>query len=396
MISVSAAENYAQTAELTTELAGVALRLIVRPAIPSSATISSASALLADHAPLFSERVMLVANWPGPLAVALARRAPHADLWLTATNIVALDLAQQTLVRNDIAAAHIAFEPACITTDVAACDTILLETPPDRQLARRWLAAAYALLPIGGRLYLAGANQQGIRSVIADAHALFGACTPLAYRRHARIAVAEKTDATAREPDWFWQPGIQPLTWHTFDVNNADGLFHVRSLPGVFAYDRLDDGTALLLAHLDVPQGAHVLDVGCGSGIIGLSASRRGAAHVDLIDVNLLAIAAAQRNVAGNAIENAAAFPSDVLSAVSGRRYDLIVSNPPFHEGKAVSYAVASALITGARHALRPGGHLLLVANRFIPYDRLLHCTFANVTTLASTNRYHLLSATPN
>jgi 16S rRNA (guanine1207-N2)-methyltransferase len=387
-------EEYSQTAEFATVLAGQSVHLVARPAFPSSAAISPALELLAEHAPRVIGRALLVANWPGALAVALARQAPHADLWLTATNVIALDLAQQTLTRNDVPTAHIILDPARVTSDIAACDSVLLETPPDRQLARRWLAAAFTLLRPGGRLFLAGTNQQGIRSIIADAHALFGACTPLAYRGRARIATAVKSNIAGDLPDWFWQPGIHPLTWHVFAIDTPAGQLRLHSLPGVFAYDRLDDGTALLLEHLDVSPAGRVLDVGCGSGVIGLTAARLGATHVDLIDVNLLAIAAAQQNIASNQIDKAAAFPSDVLDAVSGRRYDLIVSNPPFHEGKEVSYRVANALNAGARHALVPGGRLTLVANRFIPYDRLMQRVFDNVTILAATSRYHVLCST--
>ena len=134
-----------------------------------------------------------------------------------------------------------------------------------------------------------------------------------------------------------------------------------------------------------------MLDVGCGYGIIGLLASRMGAAHVDLVDIDLLSIASARENTVLNDIRNAQVMPSDLLSAVTGRRYNLVVTNPPFHVGIATDYEVAHALIVQAKNVLEPDGRLIVIANKFLRYDRLMSTVFGNVNCLSETNRYHLL-----
>ena len=117
----------------------------------------------------------------------------------------------------------------------------------------------------------------------------FGSIELLAYRRRTRVSAATKrvTAQEFPEPAWFWEPGLAPGTWREFDLTRRRATgFHLRTLPGIFAYDRLDEGTALLLEHLQVPEQCSVLDVGCGYGIIGLVAKRLGAAQVDMVDVN--------------------------------------------------------------------------------------------------------------
>jgi 16S rRNA (guanine1207-N2)-methyltransferase len=162
------------------------------------------------------------------------------------------------------------------------------------------------------------------------------------------------------------------------------------SLPGVFAYEGLDAGTALLLSCIPDSRGLRVLDIGCGYGAIGIFVGLLGAAHVDLVDSNRLAVAAAHENLTRCTIPGEA-LASDVLDAVAGRRYDLILSNPPFHVGKAVSYEIAEAFVQQGRTLLAPRGRMLLVANRFIRHDRLLSAAFGNCETLADNGRYWVL-----
>ena len=86
-------------------------------------------------------------------------------------------------------------------------------------------------------------------------------------------------------------------------------------------------------------------------------------------------------------------MPSDVLSAVAGERYTLIATNPPFHTGRSVDFQVAQAFIQQSWNALEVGGRLLLVANRFIRYERLIEDKFRRVGQLAETDRYHVIEA---
>ena len=69
------------------------------------------------------------------------------------------------------------------------------------------------------------------------------------------------------------------------------------------------------------------------------------------------------------------------------------MTNPPFHVGKAIDYGVTQALIDRAPSALRSKGQLVLVANRFIPYDKLMWDRFKTVVSLAETRQYHVLAA---
>jgi 16S rRNA (guanine1207-N2)-methyltransferase len=310
------------------------------------------------------------------------------------THCVALTMAERTLQANNVRIAQVYEGISVLPVQASAFDTVVIEMPKDRKLARRWLTEAFGAMSPGGQLYVAGSNEQGIRSIINDAEALFGNATVLGYKKGHRVARAMKHAEGSGVPSWLKEPGIAPGTWYEFGVHVRGNFFHLRSLPGVFAYDRLDEGTNLLLQQLNIAPSSRVLDVGCGYGIIGLLAARIGAAQVDLVDNNVLAVAAARENIAYNGITNAQAWLSDGVSAMGERRYNLVVTNPPFHVGKAQDFGIAQAFIEHARHALEPGGRFMLVANKFIRYDQVMQPLFTQVECLAETGRYHVLTAT--
>lgn len=269
---------------------------------------------------------------------------------------------------------------------------VLLPVPLDRDLARRWILEGRRALASGGDLIIAGANRAGAKSVIADTKAVFGEPVASGYRQKHRIALFARAGDDPPLPSWAGKDGVVPGSWQRFAVEARGLSLKLETQPGVFAGDRLDAGTSLLLEHLAVPDGGRVLDVGCGAGIIGVLAHRLGAAEVDLVDANLLAVETAARNLRRLAVPGRA-LASDVYDAVAGERYDLVVSNPPFHRGKEVDTAVADRLIDEAPAHLRPGGSLVIVANAFLAYGKRMAHVFHHVETIAATRQYQVLLA---
>lgn len=147
-------------------------------------------------------------------------------------------------------------------------------------------------------------------------------------------------------------------------------------IPGVF---KPHSDSCLLAAHLGhepLLPGASVLDLCTGSGLLAIEAARLGAAEVTAIDVSHRAVLATRLNARLNGVR-VQALCGDLFSPVAGKRFDLIVSNPPYlpseatelpHRGAARAWeggpdgrAFIDRICRAAHAHITPGGVLLLV-----------------------------------
>ena len=383
---------YTQPFRFPATLDGAPLTVVSKAGLADGATVGAAASLVATLVqPAATETVLLLGCGHGALGVALARRLVGGHLTMNDPSLLALQLTAQTLAANGVTGVTVSAAVSHLPAGAGSFDRVIILAPQSRALGRRWLVEAHALLRPGGVLHLAGANNGGIQSLSTDAAAYFGAAHTLGYRQGCRVTATTRRDPPPEAPPWAALPGIAPGTWHQLQVALPAGTVTLCSLPGIFSYDRLDAGTALLLQQLETCQGQRVLDAGCGYGPIGVAAAYLGAEQVAMLDVNFLAVAAAQANVARLGLTGVTVEASDALHSVAERRYDVVLSNPPFHAGQAKDTAVAEAFITQARSLLNPGGRLLLVANRFLPYERLLLPWYTRVTVVAQNQGYRVL-----
>jgi 16S rRNA (guanine1207-N2)-methyltransferase len=383
---------YTQVIRLKLRLGEETIEVGSKPGLPDWDRLSPATVLIGERI-IFPKdaRVLYLGCGNGAGAVAVARQLTSRQLWLCDINYLAIRMAAETISLNRIANAQMLSDinlPAELNNSF---DAVIIDIPKGRKMAQRWLAQAFQALKTSGILYLCGATRQGINPLVNDAEILFGEPVVVGYKKGNRLVRFQKKQREWPANGWWQLQGIAPGTWHTLAIQTPSGSFEINSLPGIFSYDRLDEGTQLLLDFLPDLHNMNVLDLGCGYGAIGLTAARSGAASVDMVDANLLAVAAAKINIERLKLTNVRAIASDVLSAVADKKYHLILSNPPFHTGREVDYQVARAFIEQSYQALETGGRLYIVANRFIRYEKILDMHFQHASEVTQSPRYHVL-----
>ena len=340
-------------------------------------------------------RILILEGGDGWLAAEAAGKVPQGEVHSLDRDSRDVQAAENLLA--NIPNASVSVDVLPTTGD---WDFVLLTIPKERRFARALLVAAWEALKPGGQLLLAGPTGKGAKAVITDGERLFGNSTTLGYRNHQRVASCIRGDALPDPlPVEFEQTGIAPGTQYFLNITRPEGILTLETHPGIFSWEALDAGTAMLLDHLKVHPGEHVWDVGCGYGVIGLSAALTGAGFVAMSDVNLIAVDYAKKNYSRNQFDTQVAiFAADGLnlahsSPLSDPHFDLIVSNPAFHQRHQVDKSMADEMITVAPKLLSPGGRLVLVANRFLNYDRFMREHFQKVTRLAETNKFHVIEA---
>ncbi len=163
---------------------------------------------------------------------------------------------------------------------------------------------------------------------------------------------------------------------------------------GVFAQYQLDIGTRFMLEHL--PQGNYkrIVDLACGTGVLGLAAAQQyPQSHICFADESFMAIASAKAN--WDALfpgRSAEFFLGNGLMGWQGNA-DLILLNPPFHQNHTVDADLALALFAHARAALTDDGELWVVANQHLGHEARLRRYFQRVQVKARNAKFVLLCA---
>ena len=249
---------------------------------------------------------------------------------------------------------------------------VLVLPPRQRDEARALFVRALERAGDNGIVVACMHNDEGAKAGQADLAKLAGPVGVLS-KQHCRVFW---TGARSVDADLLAQ-------WRALDAPRhvADG--QLLSRPGVFAWDRIDVASALLLEHLPADLAGEGADLGAGTGVLARDVLARclQVRTLDLYEAELRALDLARQNLAAHA--NVGFHWHDVTQGLP-HQYDFIVMNPPFHaQSRADRPDIGRRFIAVAAQALRPRGRLVLVANRHLPYEDELGDRFAQVRTLA-------------
>jgi 16S rRNA (guanine1207-N2)-methyltransferase len=262
-----------------------------------------------------------------------------------------------------------------------AASVVLLRLP--KSLAAldgvaRFIAAAApgnVVVVAGGRLkYMTvGMNEVLLRS--------FGRLDVSLARQKSRVLLAREPLAVAEA-----QAGRR---------HDADLDLWVAAVGGVFAGPGVDIGTRAMLAAFDkLPAYDTAIDFGCGTGILAAELKRRRpGSRVIASDVSAAAVESALATAAANNLD-VDVVREDGLSTQPDASADLIVLNPPFHDGGAVSLDTAHAMFVEARRVLKAGAQLWTVWNSHLGYTGALVRTVGPTVQITRNAKFTVTAST--
>jgi ribosomal protein L11 methyltransferase len=169
---------------------------------------------------------------------------------------------------------------------------------------------------------------------------------------------------TLAERNWNaeWEKTIQPIhvtphivitpSWHVY--NAAPGELVLTIDPKMSFGTGYHESTRLILGLVEqyVRQGATVLDIGTGTGILAIAAIRLGAHHAVACDIDEWSYDNAVENAALNGVSEKVNILEGGITVTPDRQYDLVIAN--------IQRNVLIPLLPAMRSRLASGGTLLL------------------------------------
>ncbi|CDG14112.1 23S rRNA (guanine(1835)-N(2))-methyltransferase RlmG [Serratia bockelmannii] len=178
-------------------------------------------------------------------------------------------------------------------------------------------------------------------------------------------------------------------------LDGTDWLIHNHA--NVFSRGSLDIGARLFLDHLPRGLNGHIVDLGCGNGVIGLAAlAQNPDAQVTFVDESYMAVASSELNVEHNLPQELDRCQFEVNNALAGierESVQAVLCNPPFHQQHAITDHTAWQMFCDAKRCLQVGGELRIVGNRHLDYHQKLKRLFGNCTLVASNKKFVILKA---
>ena len=255
---------------------------------------------------------------------------------------------------------------------------IVYRISKEKLLAHHCINQSLEHLRKSSELILIGNKQDGIKSITKNIADVFGL-------KNNTQKVGSSYKATFSKPDNIESKLPTNDYGRLRQITHQGETFY--SKPGVFGWDKVDRGSQLLVTTLPkvkqyMKTVNSVLDLGCGWGYLMLATRDWEIAVRCATDNNMAAIDAASRNFAEAGI--AVDCRADDCASEIRDRFDLILCNPPFHKGFAVSDSMTKKFLSTAARLSRRSTRAIFVVNQFIPLDKLASEYFSECRELAS------------
>ena len=335
-----------------------------------------------DEGDFDTTRVLVVNDNFGSLACGVASLFPKAQLVYESDNKTShLGLAEN-LEANHLANEFISLDSE--TTLPFTPSLVLMKLPKNLNYLSHLLVRLVSQLPEGTPV-LIGAKAKSInKSLVEQIRKELGHAQPSLTWKKTRV-IHCIADGQSR-------PSADLTKWQLANSN-----LMVSNKSNVFAASKLDVGARIMLENMPTGDFKNIIDLGCGNGVLGMSAAQLfPEANVYFVDDSAMAVASAKQNWLDNGFNEPQGhfvwddclthLPEDVDA-------DLVLCNPPFHQGEAITDHIAWQMFVDARRRLKRDGVLHVVGNRHLGYHIKLKRLLGNCELIASNGKFVILQS---
>jgi 16S rRNA G1207 methylase RsmC len=268
----------------------------------------------------------------------------------------------------------------------AAPAIVLLKVPKTLALLEQQLLALRAVVT-PQTLIIAGAKARDIHhSTQALFEQILGPTrTSLAWKK-ARLIFTDIEDRPL-------PPNPYPTVWQMEETS-----YRIHNHANVFSRGSLDIGARFFIRHLPQGLSGQIADLGCGNGVVGLSAlAGNPQAELLFVDESHMAIASSRLNIEYNRPADLARCQfrlGNSLEGIETASLQAVLCNPPFHQQQTITDQLAWQMFCDAERCLVCGGELWIVGNRHLGYHIKLQRLFGKVDCIASNQKFVILRAT--
>lgn len=267
-------------------------------------------------------------------------------------------------------------------------DKIIYRVSKEKPVVHHVINQAIRILKPGGTLCIAGLKNEGIKTYLDKAKKLFaGQIEQSKSDKNSWMGILHSPGA----PDTAL---LEDQDYTSLRVVTSDENFNYISKPGVYGWNKIDKGSAFLIAELTrfterLPAPpTTALDLGCGYGYLAINCAPLGC-RITATDNNAGALLACQENIRQLGID-AEVIVADCAEGIS-ERFPLIICNPPFHQGFSIEGDMTDRFLDAARKHLQSDGIACFVVNLHIPLERKAKKLFSTIETIADNGSFKLI-----
>lgn len=231
----------------------------------------------------------------------------------------------------------------------------------ENELKREMLQEGYLRLVEGGR-FAAATDKPEDQWLHAEMKKLFPKVTRRPHS-HGVLYLATKNGPLPKRKQYDCE----------FAFRDRERLLYAYSRPSVFSHRRIDLGARRLIDFMEITPGMRVLDLGCGSGTVGMAAlARADGVQVLGVDSNPRALQCAERGVVKNGLSGLTTTLDAIGATVPKGEFDLVLANPPYFS----NYRIAELFLEIAAKALRPRGQVVVVTKTPVWFEENMPAYF--------------------